>query len=123
VIHGVKPTIDGGKDGKLVKMKLQEIGSQRLEALAVWYLSQRVFYKDSQNEWRSKFKYSPTIAVMLSTAFWNQLKSEEVNAVEFWRNNEEWLSRLYQREESVFSSMVSDLTSKFKKIAHDKGNE
>lgn len=97
-IQGVKPVINGGKVGSLLKKRLAGgITTDRIEKMTIWYLSQKSKYQDEKKDWHSKFKYSPDMGVMLSDAFFNQLLSDEVNALTYMRDNMANLEKIYSR--------------------------
>lgn len=98
-IQGVAPIIDGGKLGRLLKVRLEKnnIEPERLEMYAIWYLSQKKRYKDTKEVWHEQFKNTPDLSVMLSTAFMNQLVSDEKNAITFIQDNLKWVDEIYKK--------------------------
>jgi hypothetical protein len=96
-IQGVKPMIAGGKEGMLIKNKLKHYNLERLQKLAVWYLSDRKQVKNQRNgefEWR--YRYAPSISAMMSSAFFNDILKEEHNP-EFLRRFSDIAPRIFGR--------------------------
>lgn len=102
-IRGIKPIIDGGKDGSLIKTRLSDIKGNmpRLEKMTVWYLSRtkrvKVEVPGKEVSWRDEYKNPPAIATMLSTSYFNQLLSEEHNATTYMTENMATLERIYHK--------------------------
>jgi hypothetical protein len=98
-IRKVKPEIDGAKDGSLIKTRLKKLGGEmdRLEQMAIWYLTRKKRVQDGKQNWRDEFKNPPAISTMLSTSYFNQLLSEEANARSYMAENIEWVSKVYRK--------------------------
>ena len=97
VIQGVKPMIAGGKEGMLIKTKLKTYDLERLQKLAVWFLSDRKQVRNQRTgdfEWRNR--YAPSISAMMSSAFFNDILKEEQNP-EFLRRFGSYAERIMGR--------------------------
>lgn len=117
-IRNVEPIIDGGKDGRLIKTRLSKVDNDmtRLERMAIWYLTREKRRQDPKGNWYKEFKNSPSIATMLSTSYFNELLSEEANALTYTQENIDWIEKVYQKvtPKRDIRSEIAQLSEKFK---------
>lgn len=123
VIQHVQPIINGGQIGKLLKKRFEEgISQDRIEKMIIWYLTRKKRYQDEKQNWHEVYKNTPDFGVMLSNAFFNQLLSDEVNALTYMQDNMKNVEGIYQRiykedpksveKSSNVSILLKELTAK-----------
>lgn len=121
-IQGVEPIVNGGKVGSLLKKRLAgNFDPERLEKMIIWYLTRKTRYQDEKEVWHQKFKHSPDMSVMLSDAFFNQLLSDEVNALTYMRENISNLERIYERIGVPSSGLQTSVTSLLAELSKKMG--
>lgn len=96
-IRKIKPVIEGGKDGQMIALRLKDVSGHmdRLEQMAVWYLTRKKKVQDGKGNWRDEYKNAPAISTMLSTSYFNQLLSEEKNAQSYMAENMASVEKIY----------------------------
>jgi hypothetical protein len=116
-IQGIDVVVDWAKCNALLKKRLGHEGMtrDRLELLMIWFLSQKRKYQDTSGNWQEKFKNTPDLAVFLSSARFNEMLSDEKNALTFMKDNLSWADKVYQKCRTQMSegmTSMADLISK-----------
>ena len=115
-VQGIEPVMDWAKCNALLKKRLGHEGMtrDRLEMLMVWFLSQKKRYKDAKGNWQDKYKNTPDLAVMLSSARFNELLSDEQNALTFMQDNMEWASKVFAKADDREGFDLTQLLADFR---------